>query len=159
MLGHLKSIKKLNNPKTTISTLSHSILFKKQSIYWQRQALFLTSITWFWKQSFLIKLHMIISQLESSFFCMSVLVSVDAAIKHGNSIVHDEQLMWWRCLKEPGKNKAFESVQGILLKGCFSVGLHPEKHCDPWGLCHEKQENYKSQLLILFLLKRAHSRK
>lgn len=49
----------------------------------------------------------------------------------------------------------FVSVQGILLKVCFSVGLHPEKHSDPWGLCHEKQENDKKWLLILFLLKRA----
>lgn len=25
------------------------------------------------------------------------------------------------------------------------MGLHPEKHCGPWGLCHGKWENDKKQ--------------
>lgn len=76
---------------------------------------------------------------------MSVLVSVDPAIKHGISIVPDEQSMWQWCLKEPGKKKVVLSVQGIPPKVVFSVGLHPEERCDPCGLFYEKQENDKNQ--------------
>lgn len=27
------------------------------------------------------------------------------------------------------------------------MGLHPEKHCDSQGLCHEKQEGDKNQIV------------
>lgn len=66
---------------------------------------------------------MTISQLESSFSSLLVLVTVDAALNCGISTVPVEQSVWQCCLKEKGKNSIFVPVQGLPLKACFFSGF------------------------------------
>lgn len=69
---------------------------------------------------------MIFSPLESSFSSLLVLVTVDAATNSGISTVPVEQSVRQYCLKKRGRNNIFVSVQGLPLKACFSLCLHPE---------------------------------
>lgn len=75
---------------------------------------------------------MIFSPLGSSFSSLLVLVTVDAATNCGISTVPVEQSVWQSCLKEKGRNNILVSVQGLSLKACFSLCLHPENYQDPW---------------------------